>query len=104
MTVEQLKTYHSASHEAFGPRHPEIERTGIEVTTGPLGQGIANAVGIAIATKNPAAAYNRIGRPSSYNGFYLQQQEPGNQLVSFVTVWYNIFQPSWLAQHIYLPV
>ena len=61
MTMEQLKSYHSASHESFCPGHPEIEHVGIEVTTGPLGQGIANAVGMAMATKNLAATYNQPG-------------------------------------------
>ncbi|PVH89309.1 transketolase [Cadophora sp. DSE1049] len=61
MTLEQLKTYHSDSQESLCPGHPEIEHTGIEVTTGPLGQGIANAVGMAMATKNLAATYNRPG-------------------------------------------
>lgn len=61
MTMEQLKTYHSASTESFCPGHPEIEHEGIEVTTGPLGQGIANAVGMAMATKNLAATYNKPG-------------------------------------------
>ncbi|KFZ08620.1 hypothetical protein V501_05894 [Pseudogymnoascus sp. VKM F-4519 (FW-2642)] len=61
MTLDQLKTYHSASPDSFCPGHPEIEHTGIEVTTGPLGQGIANAVGMAMATKHLAATYNRPG-------------------------------------------
>ncbi|OBT75610.1 hypothetical protein VF21_05131 [Pseudogymnoascus sp. 05NY08] len=61
MTMDQLKTYHSASWDSFCPGHPEIEHTGIEVTTGPLGQGIANAVGLAMATKHLAATYNRPG-------------------------------------------
>jgi len=39
--------------------HPEIEFPGIELTTGLLGQGIANAVGLAIASKHLAATYNR---------------------------------------------
>ncbi|KAJ3484925.1 hypothetical protein NLG97_g6938 [Lecanicillium saksenae] len=59
MTFEQLKSYHSSRHDSICPGHPEIEIEGIEVTTGPLGQGVANAVGLAMATKNLAATYNR---------------------------------------------
>ncbi|CDK28328.1 unnamed protein product [Kuraishia capsulata CBS 1993] len=61
MTMDQLKSYHSNELESFCPGHPEIEHPGIEVTTGPLGQGIANSVGMAIAAKNLAATYNRPG-------------------------------------------
>ncbi|GLI79168.1 hypothetical protein PoHVEF18_007496 [Penicillium ochrochloron] len=61
MTFDQLKSYHSDRVDALCPGHPEIEHDGIEVTTGPLGQGIANAVGLAMATKNLAATYNRPG-------------------------------------------
>ncbi|TWU71982.1 hypothetical protein ED733_002533 [Metarhizium rileyi] len=59
MTLDQLKSYHSARTDSFCPGHPEIEHEGIEVTTGPLGQGIANAVGLAMATKNLGAIYNK---------------------------------------------
>ncbi|PTB38814.1 uncharacterized protein TrAFT101_006843 [Trichoderma asperellum] len=61
MTMDQLKSYHSKRWDSICPGHPEIEIEGIEVTTGPLGQGVANAVGLAIATKNLAATYNRPG-------------------------------------------
>ncbi|KAJ5605428.1 hypothetical protein N7510_008209 [Penicillium lagena] len=61
MTFDQLKSYHSDRVDALCPGHPEIEHEGIEVTTGPLGQGVANAVGLAMATKNLAATYNRPG-------------------------------------------
>ena len=61
MTMEQLRSYHSTDLESFCPGHPENEHPGIEVTTGPLGQGVANAVGLAIASKNMQGTYNRPG-------------------------------------------
>lgn len=59
--MDQLKSYHSNRTDSICPGHPEIEHEGIEVTTGPLGQGVANAVGLAMATKNLAATYNKPG-------------------------------------------
>lgn len=61
MTFDQLKSYHSERADSLTPGHPEIEIEGIELTTGPLGQGVANAVGLAMATKNLAATYNKPG-------------------------------------------
>ncbi|KAF2176837.1 hypothetical protein K469DRAFT_605678, partial [Zopfia rhizophila CBS 207.26] len=59
MTMDQLKLYHSSGTDSICPGHPEIEHQGIEVTTGPLSQGVANAVGLAMATKHLGAVYNR---------------------------------------------
>ncbi|KAH8899979.1 hypothetical protein GQ53DRAFT_835975 [Thozetella sp. PMI_491] len=61
MTFDQLKSYHSTREDALCPGHPEIEHEGVEVTTGPLGQGVANAVGMAMATKHLAAKFNKPG-------------------------------------------
>lgn len=61
--MDQLKSYHSKRTDSICPGHPEIEHEGIEVTTGPLGQGLANAVGLAMASKHLAATYNKPGFP-----------------------------------------
>ena len=60
VTLEDLKSFRSWGSRT--PGHPERGHLdGVEVTTGPLGQGIAMAVGMAIAEKHLAAAYNRPG-------------------------------------------
>lgn len=58
LTVEDLKQFRQLGSKT--PGHPEVQDVpGVEVTTGPLGQGIANAVGLAIAQKQFAATYNK---------------------------------------------
>ncbi len=58
MTLEDLKEFRQ--WESKTPGHPEDFMTaGVEVTTGPLGQGLANAVGIAVGEAHLAARFNR---------------------------------------------
>jgi len=57
MTMDDLKSFRQ--WESKTPGHPEsVEADGVEVTTGPLGQGIAMSVGMAIAERHLAAIYN----------------------------------------------
>jgi transketolase len=57
--IKQFRQWGSST-----PGHPEnFETDGIEVTTGPLGMGISNAVGLAIAERHLAAVYNKEGLP-----------------------------------------
>ena len=58
-TMDAIKKYHAPTMDGIAAGHPEIEYDGIEVTTGPLGQGIANAVGLAIAGKSLEGTYNK---------------------------------------------
>merc|ERR1719498_1447542 len=58
LTLEDLKKFRQLNSRT--PGHPEIGVTpGIECTTGPLGQGIANAVGMAIGAKHASSLFNK---------------------------------------------
>jgi len=58
LSLDDLKNFRQLDSKT--PGHPELHHSaGVEVTTGPLGQGLGNAVGLALAEAHLAAAYNR---------------------------------------------
>ncbi len=60
LTLDDIRNFRQ--WKSATPGHPEVHHTvGVETTTGPLGQGVANAVGFAVAEAHLAAQFNRDG-------------------------------------------
>eukprot|EP00011_Vannellida_sp_DIVA3-517-6-12_P011131 CAMPEP_0114619982 /NCGR_PEP_ID=MMETSP0168-20121206/8486_1 /TAXON_ID=95228 ORGANISM="Vannella sp., Strain DIVA3 517/6/12" /NCGR_SAMPLE_ID=MMETSP0168 /ASSEMBLY_ACC=CAM_ASM_000044 /LENGTH=656 /DNA_ID=CAMNT_0001831151 /DNA_START=35 /DNA_END=2005 /DNA_ORIENTATION=- len=64
---EQVTHFRQLGYRTAG--HPESHYEGIEVTTGPLGQGFSNAVGLAMATEHLAATYHKDGFEGLFDNF-----------------------------------
>jgi transketolase len=70
LTLDELKSFRQFGSRT--PGHPEYRHTaGVEATTGPLGQGFANAVGIAVAEAHLAAVYNHDRRVIDHHTYVL---------------------------------
>lgn len=70
LSMEDIKNFRQLHSKT--PGHPEVDVTpGVETSTGPLGQGIANGVGMALAEKMLAQEFNREGFPVIDNHTYV---------------------------------
>ena len=70
LSMDDLKSFRQLHSRT--PGHPEVGVTpGVETSTGPLGQGIANGIGMALAEKMLAAEFNRPGFPVIDNRTYV---------------------------------
>ncbi len=70
LSMDDIKAFRQFGSRT--PGHPEVDITpGVETTTGPLGQGIANGVGMALAEKMLGAEFNREGFPVIDNHTYV---------------------------------
>jgi len=70
MSMDDLKKFRQL--DSITPGHPEAHMTpGVEVSTGPLGQGISNAVGMALCESHLAATYNKPDFPLFNNYTYV---------------------------------
>jgi transketolase len=70
LTLDDLKQFRQ--WESKTPGHPELGYTpGVETTTGPLGQGIGNAIGMAVGEAHMAAVFNRDQKIFDHNVYFI---------------------------------
>lgn len=69
LTMSDLKAFRTLGSKT--PGHPELKTPGVDAATGPLGQGLGMAVGMAMAEKHLAAKYNQADFPIVDNKVYV---------------------------------
>src|SRR3546814_2672190 len=88
LPLEELKNFRQLHSRT--PGHPEVGITaGVETTTGPLGQGLANAVGMALAEALLAQEFNRAGH--DVVDHYTRSEEHTYELQSLMRISYAVF-------------
>lgn len=92
LTLDDLKQFRSLNSRT--PGHPEVFLTeGVEISTGPLGQGISSAVGFAIAERHIAAEFNEPDFPIFDNYTYVicgdgcMQEGMASEACSLADIW-----------------
>lgn len=76
LSISDLQHFRSVGSKT--PGHPETHKTeGVEVTTGPLGQGLAQAVGLAIAQANMGANFDGLFNNRTWGGSLLHFRRMG---------------------------
>jgi transketolase len=99
--LEAIRTFRQRRSRC--PGHPEYRWTsGVETTTGPLGQGLANSVGMAAAGRWLAAHYNRLGFESliDFNVYALccdgcMMESVSSEVASLAGHW-KLSNPCWV--------
>lgn len=70
ISIDDLKKFRTLGSKT--PGHPEVTTSGVDAATGPLGQGLGMAVGMAMAEKHLSALYNRPSYPIVDNKIYVE--------------------------------
>lgn len=93
VTIDDLKNFRQL--DSVTPGHPEnFVTAGIEVSTGPLGQGISNAVGMAMAERHMAATFNKPNFEASQIEGPGEIEGPGGMLQQFGLVLFLVSPPT----------
>jgi transketolase len=94
VSMDDLKSFRQLHSNT--PGHPEVGVTdGIEVTTGPLGQGFANAVGLAMAQAHMGATFNKDGFPVFDNHTFSKQSKVASRRIPRELIYVPYYSVHW---------